>query len=190
MRYDDNRAVDLLVQMLKHLDQIAEAPQVDARLRLVKDRQLGAPGHDHGDLDTLELSAGQRCVHLPVDVVLGTQPHLGQIAARLRHPDLLARGQGDQVLHRQALEADRLLEGKADPLLGPLGDVQPGDILPVQQDAPLSGGQDARNDLGQSGLSSAVGPCDSHEPLVDGQADVPQDVLAVAVLLHAIADVL
>ena len=38
---DEDGAVDLLMQVLKHLDEVAEGPQVNARLRLVKDRQLG-----------------------------------------------------------------------------------------------------------------------------------------------------
>ena len=38
---DEDRAVDLLVQVLEHLDQVGEGPQIDTRLRLVKDGQLG-----------------------------------------------------------------------------------------------------------------------------------------------------
>ena len=135
MRNNEDGALDLLVEVLKHLNEVGEGPQVDARLGLVKDRELGAPGHDHGDLDAFELAAGQRGIHLAVDIVLGAQAHLRQVVAGLGHADVLAAGQGDEVLHRQALEAHRLLEGEADALLGPLGDVQIGDVLPVQQNA-------------------------------------------------------
>ena len=63
---------------------LLEAPQVDARLRLVEDGQLGAAGQHHGDLDALELAAGQAVVHLPVDIVPGAQTDLAQIARRPR----------------------------------------------------------------------------------------------------------
>ena len=187
---DEDRAVDLLMQVLKHLDQVGEGPQIDARLRLVKDGQLGPPSHNHGDLDALELAAGQGAVHLPVDIILGAQPHLGQVVARLRHADVLSAGQGNQVLHRQALEAHRLLKGKADAPVGPLGDVQAGDVLPIQQDPPAGGGVDAGDDLGQGGLAAAVGTGNGHKPLVNGQIDVPQDALVLSVLFHIIADML
>ena len=176
--------------MLEHLNEIGEGPQVDARLRLVKDGQLGAPGHDHGDLDALELAAGQGGVHLPVNVVLGAQAHLRQIVAGLGHANALAAGQGDEVLHRQALKAHRLLKGKADALPGPLGDAQAGDVLSVQDDAALGGDQDTGDDLGQGGLAAAVGAGDGHKALVDGQVDVPQDLFVLPVLLHTKADVL
>ena len=187
---DENGAVDLLMQVLKDLDEVGEGPQVDARLRLVKDGQLGAPGHDHGDLNALELAAGQGAVHLTVNVVLGAQAHLGEVVAGLRHADILAAGQGDEVLYRQALEAHRLLEGKADAPLGPLGNVQVGDVLPVQQDAAGGGLIDAGDDLSHGGLTAPVGAGDGHKALVDGQIDIPQDALVVAVLLDVIADVL
>ena len=187
---DEDGAVDLLVEVLKHLDQVGEGPQVNARLRLVKDGQFCSPGHNHGDLNALEFAAGQGGVHLPVDVVLGAQAHLREVVAGLGHADVLAAGQGDQVPHRQALEAHRLLEGEADALVGPLGDVQPGDVLPIQQDAPGGGGIDAGDDLGQGGLAAPVGAGNGHKPLADFQVDVPQDALVLAVLLYLIADVL
>ena len=164
---DENGAVDLFVEMLEDLDQVGEGPQVDARLRLVKDGQPGAPGHNHGDFNALELAARQRGVHLPVDVVLGAQTHLGQVAAGLWHTDVLAAGQGDEVLHRQALEPHRLLEGKADAPPGPLGDGQSGDILPVKKNFSLGGSVDASDHLGQGGLSAAVGAGDGHKALAD-----------------------
>ena len=44
VRNNEDGALDLLVEVLKHLDEVGEGPQVDARLGLVKDRELGTPG--------------------------------------------------------------------------------------------------------------------------------------------------
>ena len=72
-------AVPCSVDLLEGLGQPGEAPQVDAGLRLVEDHQLAVPGQDGGDLDALDLAAGQGHVHLPVQVVVGAEAHLGQV---------------------------------------------------------------------------------------------------------------
>ena len=64
------------MKLLKYLNEVIEAPQIDAGFRLVKYGQLRASGNDHGDLDPFQLSAGQAGVHFPVDVLLRTQAHL------------------------------------------------------------------------------------------------------------------
>ena len=67
------------VDLLEGLGEPGEAPQVDAGLRLVKDHQLAVPRQNGGDLDALDLAAGEGHVHLTVQIVVGAQPHLGQI---------------------------------------------------------------------------------------------------------------
>ena len=99
------------VDLLKGLRQPGEAPQVDARLRLIKDHQLAAPGQDGGDLNALDLAAGEGHVHLPVQIVVGAQAHLGQELAALVLGQLLAaRRHVQQLAHGDALEPGGLLE--------------------------------------------------------------------------------
>ena len=62
MADDQDAAAGLLVHLFKHADEVLEAPQVDACLRLIEDGQLGAAGQHHGDLDALQLAAGQAVV--------------------------------------------------------------------------------------------------------------------------------
>ena len=83
------------------------------------------PGQNGGDLDALDLAAGEGHVHLPVQIVVGAQAHLGQVLAALVLGELvLARGQGQQVCDRDALEAGGLLEAVADAQSGPLRDAR------------------------------------------------------------------
>ena len=79
MGYDQDGTVGVLPHALKHLNQVLEAPQINACLRLVKHGKLGSPGNNSGNLDSLELTAGQAGVDLAVDVVLGAKPHLCQV---------------------------------------------------------------------------------------------------------------
>src|SRR5699024_8819960 len=78
MADDEDAAPGLFVHLLKNADQVLEAPQVDARFRLVEDRELGAAGQHHGDLDALELAAREAVVEFPVDIVPGAQAHFAQ----------------------------------------------------------------------------------------------------------------
>ena len=180
MRDDDDGAVGvLLLHPLKDLDQVLEAPQVDAGLRLVKDRQLLPAGQDGGDLDPLELAARQAGVHLAVDVVLGAQPHLGQVGTGVGNVQgaVLAGGDPQKVQHLDALEPDRLLEGVADAPVGAVGDAHMGDVLAVKEDAAGGGLLDAGDQLGKGGFAAAVGAGDGHEPPGgDGEGDVPDDL--------------
>ena len=57
----------------EHFNQIVEAPQVDACLRLVKNAQLSLARHHGGNLDSFDLAAGKACVDLAVDIILCTQ---------------------------------------------------------------------------------------------------------------------
>ena len=170
---DEDGAAGALVHLLKDFNEILEAPEVDARLGLIKNGKLGATGVDHGDFDALQLAARQGGVDLTAHVLLGAESHLGQILAGLTRGKLLPCGQGDEILDGDALEADGLLESEGDALLGTLGDGQLGDVLAVQNDLPRGRGDDARDDLGEGGFTASVGARNGHEAILNGQIDVP-----------------
>ena len=65
-------------------------------------------------------TARQRAVDLAVDVFLGAKADLGEVCAGLGNRDILACCDRDQVLDRDSLEADRLLECIADAKIGTL----------------------------------------------------------------------
>ena len=142
---------------------LAKAPEVNASLRLVKDHQLRIAGQNGGDLNTLELAAGETGIHIPVDILLTAQAHLGQIVAGILPADLPSGGTLQQVRHLHSLEAGRLLKAVTDALAGPLGDVQAVDALAVQPDLAGGGRLNAHNDPGQCGLAAAVGAGDDHQ---------------------------
>ena len=90
---------------------------------------------------------------------------------------LPARRQLQQVPDPHALEPGGLLEAVADAALGPLGDGEGGDVLPVPEDLSAGGDGQAHDGLGQGGLAAAVGAGDHHELVVrDGERDVVEDV--------------
>src|SRR5699024_737979 len=107
-------------------------------------------GQDGGDLDALDLPAGQGSVHLPVDVVGGAQAHPVEVGTAGVPGELLpAGGQLQQVPDPQPLEPGGLLEAVADAQLGPLGDGQAGDVGAVPQDLPPCGLDQAHDGPGQ-----------------------------------------
>ena len=173
---DENGTAGTLVHFLEDLNEVLEAPEIDACLGLVKDRELGSSGVDHGDLNALELASRQGCVDLTAYVLLSAQTHLSQVLAGLSRGELLPCRQGNEILDGDALEADGLLEGKADALVGTLGNGQIRNILAVQDDLPRGRGDDTRDDLGKGGLTAAVGAGDGHEAVIDGQIDVGQNI--------------
>ena len=122
---DHQHLVALLLEGLEGLDQALEAPQVDAGLRLVEDQKLRVLAGQHGgDLDPLDLAAGQRGIDLPVDIVVGADAYGVHHPVDLLIRDLAARGQRQHVPDGDALEPDRLLEGIGHARLRPLCDVQ------------------------------------------------------------------
>ena len=189
---DDHGGRALPVDLLEGLGQPGEGPQVDAGLRLIEDHQLAAAGQDGGDLDALDLAAGQRHVHLAVQVVVGAEANLGKIGAALVLAELvLARRQKQQVVDGDALEAGRLLEAVADAALGALGDGQVRHVLAVVQHAAGGGLHQAHDDLGQGGLAAAVGAGEDDQLMVgDGDGYVFQDVLLPLGGGHPVADIL
>ncbi len=187
---DDHGAVARGVDLLKGLRQPGEAPQVDARLRLVEDHQLGVPGQDRGDLDALDLAAGEADVYLPVQIVVGAETYLGEVLAALVLGELLCPvGQGQQVPHRQPLEAGGLLEAVADAKAGPLCDAKGRDVLSVPEDLAGGGRHQTHDDLGQGGLAAAVGAGEYHQAVVrNGKGDVVQNAQLPVSLPHGVAD--
>ena len=184
MRDDEYGAVlDVGPHALEHLDQVLEGPQVDARLRLVEHGQGRAPCQHRGDLDALELAAGQARIDLAVDVVARAEPHGGQVFAGDAGVQRLARGQPQQIQHLQALEAHRLLEREGDAQPRPLGDALIGDVLAVEEDRAGGGLLDAHDQPRQRGLAAAVRPGDDRQLAIgDRKADVPDDLLVLALV--------
>ena len=176
MRDDEDAAVDRLVHLLEHADEILEAPEVDAGLGFVEDGHLRAAGEHGRDLDALELAAGEAGIHFAVDIIPRTQADLGQIGAGLVRRELLAGGDADEVKDRNALEAHRLLESKADAAAGALGDGHVGDVLAVEQD--LAGGRllDTGDEFGHGGLAAAVRAGDDDHAFIDREAHVLEDL--------------
>ena len=93
---------------------------------------------------------------------------------------LMAGGELQHVAHRQALEADRLLEGIGDAELGAFRDVHVGDLLPLEKEAARGGGLDAGDQFGERRFTAAVGACDHHElPALEREIDVFYDACPV-----------
>ena len=92
---DDDRAVFYLAaHVLEDADEVLKAPQVDAGLGLFKDAQTRLPRKQRGDLDALELAAGEGGVDLAVDVVARAETDLGEIGAGRRDRQILSRREG------------------------------------------------------------------------------------------------
>ena len=169
---NDGAVFDLLAHLFKDADQVLEAPEVDARFRLVKHRKARMPCKQRRDLNPLQLSAGERGVDLAVDIVPRAQPYLREIVAGRRDGEILSGCQAQQVLDADALEADRLLEGEADTEFGPFGDIQ------------------LRDMAGQGRLAAAVGSGNNDEfSVVDGEIQIPKNLFLSAVLLDGKAQV-
>ena len=192
MGNDDHGGAALTVDLLEGLRQPGEGPQVDACLRLVEDHQVGVPGQNGGDLNALDLAAGEGHIHFTVQIVIGAEPHLGEVLAAFVLGELfIARGDGQKVPDRQPLEAGRLLKAVADAKLGPFRNSHVGNVLTVPDDLAGRGGDEAHDDFCQRGLSAAVGAGKDYQTvLVDAQGDVLQNVQRSLRLLNGVADVL
>ena len=188
--YHYRAALDALSQLLEDLDETAEAPEVDARLRLVEDRERRA-AHEHGrDLDALEFAAGERRVDLALDVIARAQPDSREVVARFDGGDGLARRDAKQVDDAYALEAHRLLEREADAHLGAVGYALFGYVLAVQDDAPRRGLFDTRDYAGERRFAAAVRSGDDDELVVrHRQTDVAHYGFILALRGHLEGDV-
>ena len=163
----------LRVEHGEGLGELGEAPQINPRLGLVKDHQLGVPGQNAGDLNPLDLAAGEGGIHVPVHIVVGAQAHLIQVVTALLPGQPLAGGDLQQIPHLQSLEPGRLLEPIGDTKLGPLGNGQASDIGSVPENLARSGLDNAHHRLGKGGLAAAVGAGDHYKfILIHSQVNV------------------
>ena len=167
MGNDDHGGAALTVDLLEGLRQPGEGPQVDACLRLVEDHQVGVPGQNGGDLNALDLAAGKGHIHFAVQIVIGAEPHLGEVLAALVLGKLVvAGGDGQQVADSDALEAGGLLEAVANAQAGTFSDRKARHILAVVEDLPLRGLYQAHDHLGQGSLAAAVGAGENYQLMV------------------------
>ena len=63
------------MNLLEGLGEAGKAPQVNAGFGLIENHKLTVPGQDGGDLDTLDLAAGEGDIYLPVQIVIGAQAY-------------------------------------------------------------------------------------------------------------------
>ena len=179
------------MQLAEGCGQTVEAPQVDPRLRLIKNHDRRVFRKDRRDLDPLDLAAGQRRVHLAVQIIAGTKAHLREIVAALVAGQLLFRRHLQQIAHRQSLEARRLLEGVGNACLGALCDVKGRDVHAVEADLSGVRGDDAHDDAGKGGFAAAVRSGDDDVSAVrDVEGDVVEYLFPLSVRLrYAVGDV-
>ena len=187
--YEDG-AVGALAHILKNLYEALEAPQVDARLGLVKHRKARAAREHRGDLDALELAAGEAGIHLALDIVARAQPHCREIVARLAYGQLLLCRKAQEIDHADALEAHGLLQRVADTEIGALRHAEGGYILPVKNDGAVRGLLNAHYQARERGLAAAVRTRDDHElPIGDRQTHVLDYLLGLVLRFHLKADI-
>ena len=167
MGNDENVSLNLVIHLLEHFDQIAKAPDIDSGFRLIEERQRCGAGQHGSDLDTFDLAAGEAVIHFTIDVVLCAQSNFRQILAALSRSQFLTCRQSDQILHGDALEADRLLEREADTQFCTFGDGEIRYILSVKKNLTGCGLYNTGNDTCQRGFSAAIGAGQAHEPFVD-----------------------
>lgn len=176
---EDGAVAAHLPHPLKDADEVLEAPQVDARFRLVKHGQLRAAREHRCNLNALEFAAGQAAVYLTVYIIPRAKPHFGQNRARFADRQALARRNPQQIQHGDALEAHGLLEGVADAEFGAVGDRQVGHVRAVEQNFACRRLLDAGNHLRQRRFSAAVRPGDDHKtPAVHRQRNIMEDFLS------------
>ena len=185
----DGTALDVFPHPLEDLNQILETPQVNSRLGLIKHGQLCRSGQNRGNFNALQFAAGKTAVHLTVNILSGTQTHLGEVIACTGYGKLFSGSQTNQIKYLNSLETNGLLKGKSDSGTGTRGDIPSGDILPVQEN--LSGGRhfNSGNQLCQGGFSSAIRPGNNHQFLIrHHQTDITDDFL-VHIILCIVGDI-
>ena len=172
-----------LAELLEHLDKVLEAPQVDSRLRFVKDGNPRLSCHKHGYFNAFQFTAGKACVDFSVYIISRTQSHFGKHGADFRHCCFPAGRDGKDILHRDSLESDRLLERKADSQFRPLRDGFICNVNAVQKNLSFRRCQDAGHNLCQRRFTAAVGPCDGHKAILYRQIDIPKNFYLFSAVL-------
>ena len=176
---DDHRAVLPGVDLFKRFRKARKAPEVDARLGLVEDHELRLPREDRGDLDALDLAAGEGG---------DLREILAGLAAR---QELLSRRDRQKILHADALEARRLLEAVADAAARAFGDGKAGHVLAVPEDAAARRRHKTHDRLGERCFAAAVRPGENDELFVrNGKGNAPQYLGASLRRVHGIVNIL
>ena len=167
------------MQVAEGLGQAGEGPQVDAGLRLIKDHEPGILGQQRGDLDALDLAAGQARVHVAAEIIPRAQADLRQVGTGLVVRERFSSRDGQQVRDLHALEPRRLLEGVGDAAAGAVGDGEGRDVFTVKQDLAAGRRSKAHDELGERRLAAAIRAGDHEElPVLNVQTDVFDNVCA------------
>src|SRR5699024_628830 len=104
-----------------------------------EDGELRVAGEEHGDLYTLHLTTGEAVVQLPVHVILGAEPDLGEVMAGFHHFQIAPCSDLEKVLDEKPLEPHGLLEREADTVASALIHREVGDVLTIEDDPSGSG---------------------------------------------------
>lgn len=71
MGNNNQRIVPGAVYVLKNVNQVIKAPEVDSRFRLIKNGKGCVSGNNCGNFNSFQLSAGKAGVNISVDVISG-----------------------------------------------------------------------------------------------------------------------
>src|SRR6478672_11840054 len=195
---DDQRAhADLRVQLVDALGDGAQGVDVEARVGLVEDGDLGLEHRHLQDLAALLLAAGEAVVEVAGRELAVHVEQLGrelEIGAELLHADrvVLAAGidrHAQEIRHRHAGDGGRVLEGEEQPGLGPVLRVGLGDVLALEGDLALGDlvAGVAHDRVGQRGLA---GPVRAHQRVDLALRHLQVDALEDLAILDADVQVL
>ncbi len=141
---------------LKDLNQVLKTPEVDSRLRLIKDGQSAPSGKYRRDFDTFQFSAGKARVDFPPDIVSRAEPYFRQICAGIRNGKLPPGCNSEQINHFKPFEPHRLLKSITDSHLRALRNAFFRNIDSVQINPAGSRLFYSRNQFGQRRFTAAV----------------------------------
>ena len=180
MGNDHDGSLDFIVHFFKYVNEVFEAPQVNARFGFVEKCQFCFSCHNGSDFDTFQFTAGQACIDFTVNVVFCAQTYLRQIITSRCCGNILAACQCNQVFYSYTFEAHRLLKSEANACSCAVCDRPVCDVLTVQQNLSAVRCDDAGDDLCQCGLATAVGAGDDNEfCVVNNQIDIFQNLFSI-----------
>src|SRR6478735_88095 len=180
---DEERRVDLRVEVDEELVDVARAHRVEARVRLVDEQDLGVEHEGPGEPGALAHAARDLTGELALGAGEADEVHLlGDDAPDLRLGLLrvLAQREGDVVVERHRAEEGTVLEEDAEELahLVEVGLAQARQVTAVDDDRPGVGLEQPDERLEEDGLAGARGPeHDRHLPRGKREGHVPPDRL-------------
>ena len=146
---DNNQGIFLFIMHLfKNLNQVAEAPQINTRFRLIEYGKRSISCNDCSNFNTFQFSAGETGIYFAIDIISGAQTHLGEKFTCACSGQLVPGSQGNQVLYLNAFKANGLLDGKADSKPGTFGNIHVGNVGSVKNDFTGGGLFNAHNQFG------------------------------------------